>query len=290
MATVQQEGSFQGKGDLRLHYKRWLPAEGRPQATLIISHGNGEHTGRYEHLARHFAERRVAVYCMDLRGYGRSGGVRGHVGHFDDYLADLRIFSGLVVDYSAGLGRPVLLGHSLGGLIALRYAEVYPQSLGALILCSPWLGLSRSITTPQRVAVQLLAALAPRSHWRPGKGDPGLVRRDPAAVKLISEDPLRVRAMTPRWFTEALRAQRVAIDGSMDLAVPSLWLQAGKDYVVSGVLTQATYEQVRHPDKTFRLFPDAYHELHNEPEAERNQVFAAIAEWLQTRGILDSGG
>ncbi len=291
VAVAQQEGTFQGTGDLRLFYKRWLPAEGKPQAVLIISHGNGEHTGRYEHVARWFAERRAAVYCLDHRGYGRSGGRRGYVNRFDEYLSDLRVFTGLVVDYSAGLGKPVLIGHSLGALIALRYAELYPDTLRALVLLSPWLALAWPISAPVRVLFQVLSAVTP--GWQlnlSGDRGPDRVRRDPAMMKFIAGDPLRVRQKTPRWLTEVMRVQKRAVDDAMDLQLPSLWLQAGDDHVVSAAATGVTFERVRHPDKTFRLFPGAYHELHNEPEPERGQVFATIQGWLQDRGIFETGG
>lgn len=292
MAVAQQEGTFLGVGNLRLFYQRWLPAEGKPAAALIVVHGNGEHTGRYTHMARWFAERRVAVYCMDQRGYGRSGGVRGHVSRFDEYLADLRIFVDLVAEYSAGLARPVLLGHSLGGLVALRYAEQFPETLRGLILCSPWLALARPFPAPARAVIGVLSVVAPRLHWdTSGRGGgPDRVRRDPAMSRFVAADPLRVRRMTPRWFTEVTRAQRAAIDDAINLDLPSLWLQAGSDHVVSAAVSRQAFDCVHHADKTFHLFPEAYHELHNEPEAERTRIFGLIEEWLQVRGILVSGG
>ena len=100
----------------------------------------GEHAGRYEHVASWFASRGFAVWAMDHRGHGRSEGTRMHVDRFADYLVDLAEF----VKLAAGAhGRPVMIGHSMGGLIAYRYAAVHPDTISALVLSSPWF-LSRA--------------------------------------------------------------------------------------------------------------------------------------------------
>ena len=123
----ESSGTLSGLGGLKLHYRCWEPEEAR--SSLVLVHGAGEHVGRYEHVAAWFAARGFAVWAMDHRGHGQSEGTRMHVDRFSDYLVDLAEF---VKRVAGSHGRPAMIGHSMGGLIAYRYAAVYPETISAL--------------------------------------------------------------------------------------------------------------------------------------------------------------
>ncbi len=112
--------AFVGPSGVAMFLRRWPAATARPRACLVLAHGMGEHSGRYVHVARYLAERGVSVLAADHYGHGRSGGVTGSVERFDDFLDDLAwVVTRARADHP---GLPlVLLGHSMGGLIATAY-------------------------------------------------------------------------------------------------------------------------------------------------------------------------
>jgi len=113
-------GSFEGSDGTELFYRSWI-AE-KPRATVIIVHGWGEHSSRYADLAECLAGQGLSVHAMDLRGHGHSGGTRGHVNDFNDYVSDLEE----LIDHEGGDEKLFVVGHSLGASIALEYARQHP--------------------------------------------------------------------------------------------------------------------------------------------------------------------
>lgn len=125
------EGEFQGKNDTRLYYQGWTTL--KPKAVVVISHGLGEHSGRYLNLINKMEGKSVSFYAPDHRGHGKSGGKKGHVDFFMDYIHDLKLLINIVKNENKGT--PLfLLGHSMGGAVACRYALTYQDDLSGLIL------------------------------------------------------------------------------------------------------------------------------------------------------------
>ncbi|NJN54523.1 MAG: alpha/beta hydrolase, partial [Anaerolineae bacterium] len=121
----QEEGTFQVAEKVDLFYQVWRP-EGTLRAVLLIAHGLGEHGGRYMNVVNHFVPKGYVIYALDHVGHGRSPGQRGHINSWDDFREGLRAFVRLVQGQEAG--RPFfLMGHSMGGCIALDYALHYPE-------------------------------------------------------------------------------------------------------------------------------------------------------------------
>lgn len=287
MGVTQRQGTFVGKGDLKLFYQAWLPEQ--PVGSMVIAHGAGEHSGRYLHVGSFFAERGLAVYALDYRGHGRSEGTRLHVESLEEYIQDLHTFIGLVTDHQAALGKPVLVGHSMGGLVALACAETHPGSVRALVLSSPWLATRQPPTPVEQFLSNLFDRLWP--HGRiPRTIAVSACTRDPEMAAAYENDPLRTPKGTWRWARRMLDSQLRVCAGARNLQVSSLWLQAGEDRLVDPETTQAAYRLVGYPDKTFFLYDDSYHELFNEPPAHRARVLADVEHWLCERGILPAGG
>jgi len=152
---------------LALHLQRWLadPAAGSVVGTVQIVHGLGEHIGRYAALARALNAAGWHVAGHDQRGHGRSGGARGTLAHPQALLHDLSA----VIDHLRGAGRHVLLGHSLGGLVAARFvaestgadadAERWSRDVDGLVLSSP--ALDAGLGAAQRALLALLSPVAP---------------------------------------------------------------------------------------------------------------------------------
>jgi len=275
----ERSGTLSGLGGVKLFYRIWEPE--RVAGNLVLVHGAGEHVGRYEHVAAWFARRGFAVCAMDHRGHGRSEGTRMHVDRFEDYLTDLREFVRVATEAH---GRPVMIGHSMGGLIAYRYAAAYPETISALVLSSPWFLSRAKVSRVEQALAPLLAVLLPRLQVKSGI-PPEVCTRNAERIALDQADPLRCQTATPRWFVECSRAaaeSRTSV--TFPAGLPALFLAAGADQLVDPEATRQVFDRIGHGDKRFKLYPEKYHEIFNDPGHE--EVFAEILTWLQEHGLV----
>ena len=280
---IHREGEFAGHGGLRLYWQAWLP-EGGSRAVVIVAHGYAEHGGRYGNLVDRLVPRGIAVYALDQRGHGRSEGPRGHVGRFSELIADLHAFRVRIEEEERG--KPIfLLGHSLGGLVAVRYLLTHASGLSGAILSSPALGI---VNEPPRVMqwlARLLSWIAPRTSYQ-GNVDPQFLSHDASVGRAYAADPLVHRRATARFFTEFKWAMRTARERAAEIRVPILILQAGDDRLVQAAATEAFAAEVGSDDKALRVYPELYHEIFNETASD--DVFADLERWLDARLMLPS--
>jgi alpha-beta hydrolase superfamily lysophospholipase len=263
---------------MRLHALRW-PAE-RPRAALLLSHGLGEHAGRYAALARDLAPRGIEVHALDHRGHGRSGGARAYVQRFSQYVDDFEAFRRHVaVELPAG--RPVfLLGHSLGGLIALRWLEAHRgEGVRGAILSAPLLGIAKEAARWKVALSGVLSKLLPRLPLG-NEIDPAELSGDPAYVRSYREDPLVHARITPRLYTEMVRAMGDAVAEKDRLALPLLFLVPGADTIVREEETLRLAESLP-GDVTIRRYPGFRHESLN--EVERARPVGDLIDWVEAR-------
>jgi len=251
------------------------PLPGARDAILLV-HGLGEHAGRYDALARWFQARGYAVRSYDQRGHGRTRGQRAALRRPDDLLADLAT---VYDDYAAGLPRaPLLLGHSMGGLVALRAVLDGRVAPPALVLSSPALR-AHAPAWLQWLAHGLARVLPnlPLNNGLPAAG----ISHDPQVVAAYRNDPLCTTRVTPRMADFIFGAGAACIDDAASLRVPTLLLVAGSDRLVDPAGSRdfangawATRQL------TTRFFDTLYHELFNEAEPGRSQVLKQLGDWL----------
>jgi alpha-beta hydrolase superfamily lysophospholipase len=260
---------FSRTGEPTLRYEVRAP-EGTSLGSVFLTHGFAEHSGRYRHVVDALVARGLTVACYDLRGHGHSEGPRGYIERFEDYLRDARALLGHLQEHKgwrAG-GKPVLLGHSLGGLITfLLGLEMTDEARGA-ILSSPFFGLALHVPAPKRAAGVLLSRVLPRfalpSDLR-GKD----LTHDSKLARAYDEDPLLVKKVPARWFTEAMAAQQRALERAGSWKLPLLLLHGGADKVASPAASRALFERVDDPRKELRILDDQYHEIFNELDRDR---------------------
>jgi alpha-beta hydrolase superfamily lysophospholipase len=257
-------------------YLRDWPNPSAHDAVLIV-HGLGEHSGRYEKLAQWFLARGYAVRSYDQRGHGHTPGQRAAIKHGDDLLRDLTL---VYQGYAASFGKPpLLLGHSMGGAVALRTVLDGRLEPPALILSSPAL---RTFEAPwlQRLAA-LLTRVLPNLPLRTGLAQDGL-SHDPKVIEDYRNDPLCSGAITPRMADFLFRAGATSIADAWRLKVPTLLLVAGSDRLVDPSGSRAFADGAWATKQlTSRFFDTLFHELFNETETGRHQVLAQLGDWLK---------
>jgi alpha-beta hydrolase superfamily lysophospholipase len=246
-------------------------------AQILLVHGVAEHGGRYGAFEEFFADHGVGVSVMDLRGHGRSEGRRVWVPAFESYLEDLDVFLPHVQSHTE---RVFLVGHSLGGLIAVRYAETRRVSLRGLIVSGAAL---RPAITPPRPVTWLLRQLNRLSSATPV---PGLVKadqlsRDPAVVRAYEGDPLIAGHLTTGLGLASLEAGRRALAQAHRIEVPTLILHGGDDSVVDPRGSEELLARLGATDRELKVYPGLYHEIFNEPE--RETVLTDVLRWVQAR-------
>lgn len=259
----------------RLFQQSWLP-DGAAKAALILVHGFGEHSGRYEHVARYFTERGFAVYAIDHEGHGKSDGTPGHVERFSVYFDGV---TRIVERARAEQGDiPLfLVGHSMGGLIAAAYLMDHQDEFAGCVLSGPALASDAAPPSWLRAINRLLSALLPKLGMI--KLDATGVSRDPDVVERYLADPLVFKGkLTARLLDELLGQADAVLAHAGEIRLPILLLHGEADQLTAPSGSIALHETVASDDKTLKIYPGLFHEIFNEPEKE--QVLADMYAWL----------
>jgi acylglycerol lipase len=267
-------GSIEGVAGLTLHWRRWVATA--PRARVVLVHGYGEHSGRYQHVAARLVGAGYEVIALDHRGMGRSEGKRAALRSFDHYIADLHAF----IEHAThewGALPVVMLGHSMGGLVASVYALEHEADLVALILSAPAVMPPSDVSGATIAVAKLIAKVAP--DMRTVKLPLHLVSRDPAVVEAYNGDPLVERGkVRARAGAEMLRAIDRVGAGYALLSLPVLLMQGSADGIIDPGAARFVSERIGSRDVTLKEYPGLYHEIFNEPE--QDQVLGDVVEWL----------
>jgi acylglycerol lipase len=268
-------GRFEGAGGVRIFWQAWLP-DGQPRGVVAMAHGASEHSGRYAWTGEQLAERGYALYALDHRGHGQSGGARAVIDRVDNAVADLAQLVAIADDGSPGQAKPFLFGHSMGGFLALAFATRRQADIRGLMLSAP-VAVLEAASPVQRVAGHVLSAIAPRLGVV--DIDSSTVSRDPEMVRDYDTDPLNYHGKLPARTVHEM-AQEV---GRFPQSIPSitvpLLVQVGTgDELVPPRSSELVYEWASSEDKTIKRYDGLYHEILNEPE--RDEVVADTLAWL----------
>jgi acylglycerol lipase len=277
LASRGDQGGFVGVRGLRIRYRTWLPA-GPPTGVVVIAHGFAEHSGRYAPVAARLVADGLAVRAPDHRGHGLSEGKRTSVVRFDDYVDDLTTVVEQAREEWASR-RVILLGHSMGGLIALRLAVRAGVPIDGLVVSAP-AACPRDVSRLTLTVGRALSRLAPNT---------GVLRlplnrisRDPAVVDAYNHDPLVFRTpIRARLGAEMLTAMDRVEAGLPELRTPLLVMQGTADGLVDPGCGPHVYERAGSADKTLKMYDGLWHEIFNEPE--RDHVLDDLATWVRVR-------
>ncbi len=271
-APAPAERGFARPDGTTLRGLRWARAGG---AGAVLVHGLGEHAGRYGSLAAFLVERGFDVHAFDHRGHGRSDGARGALRRADDLVDDLAA----IVD-ETGSAPVLLVGHSMGGLVAVRYALRQPDRVAALVLSSP--ALDPALSPWQKALLAVMSRIAPDVAVANGL-DASKLSHDPQVVRAYEDDPLVHDRITARLARFIVDGSRDAIERAGELRVPTLLMVGGDDRLVAPGGSRRFAERAPRSMLAERVYPGLWHELFNESEPARSRVLADLAQWIEAR-------
>ena len=273
----RQEGKFSGVGGLDLYYQSWHPG-GEVRGILAIVHGLGGHSGLYKTIVEYLLPREYAVYALDLRGHGRSSGQRGYINTWTEFRDDLQAFLNLIQQQQPGY--PIfLLGHSLGGVIALDYTLHYVKdqsTLAGVIGFSPSIG-QVGVPLSRVVLGKLFSRVWPRFSLHIGL-DFSAGSRNQKILDSYTQDKLRHTLATARLSTEFFATVDWIHTHAEKWQVPLLILHGGADRIALPAGSQMFYEKVNYPDKLRIEYPGAYHNLHD--DINYFEVITDLVDWM----------
>jgi alpha-beta hydrolase superfamily lysophospholipase len=278
-ALPEKVGTLTGADGVKIFFRHY-PAESE-RARMVIAHGLGEHSGRYRNVVERMLPKGISVWVPDHRGHGQSEGKRGHVLNFVQYLADLRLSVELAGESRPGGMKCFLLGHSMGGLIALYFAQQYPGFIDGVVASSPALGMAIEIPAVKKILGSLMSFIWPAMTMG-NELDAGIVSHDPEVVRAYVADALVHDRVSARFFTEFLAAMETVYAQASALKVPTLLQVAGDDQLVNARSSVKFFKQLGLEDKTLHVYEGRYHEIYNEGEDLRRQVLEDLEDWLET--------
>jgi len=273
MDYTNYDGMFLGSKDTKLFYS--VDKVESPKAAVVFVHGICEHLGRYEYIKNKFNEEKYNVYRYDARGHGKSEGKRGYLESFDDYLDDLDLLIEIVKKENKGL-KLILIGHSMGGLVATAYTSTYPNKVDLLALsgaCNVCPSAARALKI---LPFNLFGRFNKANNLGAG------VCSDKKVIEEYNKDPLVLRKMTFRLLGNAfIKGTKYVKDNIKNISCPVIVMHGEKDGIVVKETGVWTYNNLNVKDKMLKIYPNLYHEIFN--EVKKDEVIKDLLDWCNER-------
>ena len=248
---------------LRTFYRCWTVE--KPKAVVVGIHGFAEHSGRYEHVGRFLASKGYAFYIYDLRGHGKSEAIKGYVDRFEDFLYDTKSFIDYVLN-NTSYNRIFLLGHSMGGLIAIYYTGYFKHGIEGLATSGAAVMIKENLLVNS--ALRVLSLISPKKRIR-FTVQLKCLTRDEETIKKYLEDELVFKEPTVKLLLELLKATRKVWEYIPNIKVPILIMHGSEDCIVSCEASKNLYGKLEAKDKTLKIYQGMRHEIFNEIGKEK---------------------
>ncbi len=248
-----------------------------PRGEIIIVHGFGEHCGRYEALIAHLLAHHYSVTAYDHRGHGKSAGLYGHVDWFTDYEDDLELLVG-AVQKQYHPNKLFIIGHSMGGLVALRFLTKPRAGISGAVISAPLVAIAAKVPTSKLLIAKVSAKLFPRLRMQ-NEINPAVLSRDQEIGRAYAADPLVGKMVSTRWFAEAVGAMDELARTASQINLPILVMHGTADKLADCETTRRVFKAMASADKTLEIYEGYYHELFNEPE--KQEIYDRVTTWLE---------
>ena len=270
---------LQLKNGISLQGYHWQP-EGEVRAYIVLSHGLGEHAGRYGHVAQFWNERQIAFIGYDHIGHGLSGGQRGHIPEYELLMEEMD----LMRDYARGQNpeaTEILYGHSFGGNVLSNYLIRRQPDAKAAILSAPWLTLppQQQPSAPLHFLAKVMAKVYP-AFTNENQIEPALLSTDTAVGEAYLKAPLVHGKITAGAFMQCEVNGQFAIDNGSKISLPTLLLH-GEEDVITSIEGSRKLRQSNTENIDFHSFTGMMHEIHNETHKEK--VLEKMAEFVESQ-------
>ena len=272
---IEESFQLQVPGGVR-YTQCWLPDSGI-RAIVMLCHGIAEHCGRYRELISSLSTAGCGVYAVDHIGHGRSPGLRCYIDSFDELVDPIVSLRSYIKNHHPET--PVfVLGHSMGGLIALTYALRDSHRISGCIVSGPAIAPPEPIPLVQRWLIRLLSRFLPRLGAL--KLDASGISRDPEVIAAYRNDPLvYTGSIRARMLAELISASERLIERLPEIKLPILALHGGDDQLTAPEGSQLLFDNCQSEDKQLHIYPGLYHEIFN--EKEKRSIYKTVVEWLK---------
>ncbi|MDQ0199517.1 alpha/beta hydrolase [Neobacillus ginsengisoli] len=258
-----------------MFYRVFKPSE--PRAVVILVHGHGDHSGGLQNISERLLEHDYLAYTFDLRGHGKSPGVRGHIRKWEEYRGDLHAFRELVCTLNPG--QPLyILGHSLGGVICLDYSLFHGSGISGVVSISP--AISYEVTPTEKILITLMSKVKP-DYTINKPGNPELLTQDHEIIKKLDSDPLRHNTVTPGLGSGLMRAIQRIMNQSQSIQMPFLLQYGLADEITPPEKLREFFLSVGSQEKQKLEYETARHRPFD--DLERAQFLDDLLNWLDTQ-------
>jgi alpha-beta hydrolase superfamily lysophospholipase len=248
---------------LEIFGQKWESENVPAKGVICLVHGFGEHSSRYDHVAKFFTDNKYAVITYDHRGHGRSGGKKGHFASYDEFMNDVENLVKQADKHFPNLPK-IIYAHSMGGNVVANAAIKRKLDVSGIILSSPFFRPAFNPPAIKLAAGRLMRNLVP-GFSLPSGVDPAGISRDPEVVTRYKNDPMVFDLISSKMGIELIEFGQEAIDHAAELKLPVLLFHGTADKLTS---FEASREFVSNAGKNVKFIPyeGLYHEGHNEPE------------------------
>ncbi len=276
--NYSKTGYLSSDDNTQIFYRHYAPEN--PQATVLIIHGFGEHSGRYAHVIDELLATNFEVFCIDLRGHGRSKGSRGDIKTFTNYEEDVDA----LISYAKSMQGPkrkfFIVAHSMGALVALSLLAHTKHHVDGVVLSSPLFALSLPVPLWKRLLGRCLGLIAPSLSLK-SEISGSQLSSDTHFASAYDKDPLVLKSLSVRAFMQIVKKLRDSKD--IKIKQPFFMQVAEKDFVVDSKAATDWFESLgsKKKDQSLKIYPEFLHEIYN--ESRRNEPIFDAIEWIKNR-------
>jgi acylglycerol lipase len=278
---INRSGYFRTMDGLKLFFQFWTPDGGGDRRAVVLHHGFSEHSDRYGNVVDALEGSGITIYALDARGHGRSEGIRGHAPGIGSYVNDLEVFM-LMLREEFQVRAPVLLGHSMGGLVAVAFALQFSNQCELSGLATSAAALRVDLSPSMRIKKAMgkaLRSVAPELVMKAGL-DMSLLTHDKAAVEAYKTDPMVHGLVSASMGISLLESGEAFIRQAARLRIPLFMGHGQADKIASPQGSIDFFRDAGSSDKTLRIYPGLYHEIFNELPSDRDSVLEDFREWI----------